>query len=351
MTDIFLSYSSKDRERVRPVRDALVAAGYSVFWDVKTPTGEDWDLWIRRNLGEAKVAVVFWTKLSAASPNVRHEAAIARKLNKLVPAMLESMDVDDFPMGFYTTQAAPLHDWTGAVEHDGYAEFARAIRKRIDSDPASVAEVVRQEDRSDFQVLETLAIGGDPAAQVELAHRYSTGLGVTPDVGIAVLLYRSAAESGNKDAQFGLGLAREDGRGMPADFRDAARLYELAARKGHAGAQHNLAVLMINGRIDRNEAEAARLFRLAAEQGLASSQYALGYMHENGFGVGRDDRYAAELYELAARQGMADALFSLGLLCAEGRGMSPDNNRASRLWRLAALQGVKKKRLPEKVSS
>ena len=115
MADIFLSYSSNDRERVRPVRDALAAMGYGVFWDLETPTGEDWDIWIRRNLAAARVAVVFWTRNSARSPNVRHEAAIARKSNKLVPAMLELMDVDDFPMGFYTTQAAALHDWSGAA--------------------------------------------------------------------------------------------------------------------------------------------------------------------------------------------------------------------------------------------
>ena len=33
MTDAFFSYSSKDRERVRPIRDALVAEGFDVFWD------------------------------------------------------------------------------------------------------------------------------------------------------------------------------------------------------------------------------------------------------------------------------------------------------------------------------
>jgi TIR domain len=39
VTDIFFSYSSKDRERVRPVRDALVAQGFEVFWDQEVPPG------------------------------------------------------------------------------------------------------------------------------------------------------------------------------------------------------------------------------------------------------------------------------------------------------------------------
>ena len=47
MTDVFFSYSSKDRERVRPIRDALVAEGFDVFWDQEVPPGRNWDEWIR----------------------------------------------------------------------------------------------------------------------------------------------------------------------------------------------------------------------------------------------------------------------------------------------------------------
>jgi hypothetical protein len=108
MTDIFLSYSSKDRERVRPFQQALVAMGYEVFWDIETPAGENWDRWIRANIAKAKVVIVFWTKNSAASVNVQHEAAIAREDNKLVAAQLEIMRAIDFPMGFYTMQAAAV---------------------------------------------------------------------------------------------------------------------------------------------------------------------------------------------------------------------------------------------------
>src|SRR4051794_38497299 len=49
MADIFFSYSSADRERVRPVRDAFVAHGFEVFWDQEVPPSRDWDSWIREN--------------------------------------------------------------------------------------------------------------------------------------------------------------------------------------------------------------------------------------------------------------------------------------------------------------
>ena len=37
--EIFFSYSSKDRERVRPFHEALTALGFEVFWDMEVPPG------------------------------------------------------------------------------------------------------------------------------------------------------------------------------------------------------------------------------------------------------------------------------------------------------------------------
>src|SRR5215471_16463008 len=71
MTDIFFSYSSADRERVRPIRDALVAQGFEVFWDQQVPAGTDWDTWIRQHLTKSKCAMAFWSATSVSSDNVR----------------------------------------------------------------------------------------------------------------------------------------------------------------------------------------------------------------------------------------------------------------------------------------
>jgi hypothetical protein len=45
MADIFLSYSSKDKDRVRPLVLALEREGWSVWWDRKTPAGETFDFY------------------------------------------------------------------------------------------------------------------------------------------------------------------------------------------------------------------------------------------------------------------------------------------------------------------
>src|SRR5262245_39662660 len=113
MTDIFFSYSSKDRVRVKLLRDALVDRGFTVFWDQQVPASTDWDTWIRRQLNESSCAVVVWSSNSVASDNVRHEAFIAKQQSKLVPVLFEALGAEQFPMGFHSIQAANLSFWTG----------------------------------------------------------------------------------------------------------------------------------------------------------------------------------------------------------------------------------------------
>jgi hypothetical protein len=78
VTDIFFSYKSVNRDRVRPIRDAFAAEGFDVSWDQEVRVGVDWDSWIRQQLGRSRCAVVFWSTGSIASDNVRHEATIAK---------------------------------------------------------------------------------------------------------------------------------------------------------------------------------------------------------------------------------------------------------------------------------
>ena len=131
MTDIFFSYSSKDRERVRPVRDALVAQGFDVFWDQTVPAGIDWDRWIRQHLNDAKCAVVFWSVHSVASDNVRHEAAVAKQHGKFLPVLLDALTAEQFPMGLYATQAVNLVTWTGSTVDGEWEKLKGEVEARL----------------------------------------------------------------------------------------------------------------------------------------------------------------------------------------------------------------------------
>ncbi len=130
MADVFLSYSSKDRAAAERVQAALSRAGIDVFWDQETPPGVDWDTWIRGKLSNARAAVVLWSKESIASPNVRHEAIVARDAGKLVPVMIETLAASDFPMGLYLVQGIQLQDWRNASS-GGMARLVTEVEARL----------------------------------------------------------------------------------------------------------------------------------------------------------------------------------------------------------------------------
>ena len=138
MPDVFISYSSKDRTVAERVQSALTGAGYDVFWDQDTPAGQDWDSWIRERLEGSACVIVLWTKASIASPNVRHEAIVAREAGKLLPVMVDNLKPSDFPMGLYMVQ--------GLVMGRSAKDFAAArerligeVRQRVGERDAAVA--------------------------------------------------------------------------------------------------------------------------------------------------------------------------------------------------------------------
>jgi TIR domain-containing protein/PAN domain-containing protein len=131
VTEIFFSYKSEDRDRVKLVHDALEQQGFDVFWDQKVPANVDWDIWIRRHLAEARCAIVFWSATSAKSDNVRHEATIARQQGKLIAALLEPLTVDQFPMGLYAQQGVNFSDWNGDLADAEWLKLRREVELKL----------------------------------------------------------------------------------------------------------------------------------------------------------------------------------------------------------------------------
>jgi hypothetical protein len=131
VADIFFSYSRKDKERVGLVRNALSEMGFEVFWDQETPSGSDWDTWIRAELAKSKCAVVFWSATSTVSDNVRHEAVVAKEQRKLISVFLDQLPARDLPMGFYSQQAADLSKWNGDQEDTEWRKFRREFEAKL----------------------------------------------------------------------------------------------------------------------------------------------------------------------------------------------------------------------------
>jgi hypothetical protein len=77
---IFVSYSRRDREVVEAYRFAQLALGNDVFVDTYSiRSGENWRAALAKAIDTADVFQLFWSKHSAASPNVRDEWDYALK--------------------------------------------------------------------------------------------------------------------------------------------------------------------------------------------------------------------------------------------------------------------------------
>jgi hypothetical protein len=192
VTDIFFSYKSADRDRVSVIHDVLTAEGFDVFWDQQVEAGIDWDTWIRNHLTQAKCVVVFWSKQSIASDNVRHEATVAKRQNKLIHVMLDPLTPEEFPMGLYTVQAANLTDWKDDVKHAEWKKLCREvehkltplwIKRQIDeleaelvAERARLAGVERREKVLQAQIVKEVQLQADLRQQHDKALNEATAL-------------------------------------------------------------------------------------------------------------------------------------------------------------------------------
>lgn len=66
-SDIFISYSRSDRDRIRPLVEAPQDDGWSVWWDGNILPGQPWSGAIESALREAKCVIVFWSRSSIES--------------------------------------------------------------------------------------------------------------------------------------------------------------------------------------------------------------------------------------------------------------------------------------------
>ena len=120
MHDIFLSYATKDRDRLRPLVKALEAQGWSVFWDHRSiKVAQDWHDVIGTAIQQCPCVIVAWSQNSVVSRWVREEALIARDRGVLYPVLLDRVAP---PFGFTLMQAADFTVWNGK---DSYPEFVK----------------------------------------------------------------------------------------------------------------------------------------------------------------------------------------------------------------------------------
>jgi hypothetical protein len=145
MTDIFLSYASADRERIRPLASILEQQGWSVWWDRKIPPGKTWHQLIQQAIDEAKCVVVVWSQQSIQSDWVITEAEEGKDRQALIPVLIDNVKA---PLAFRRIQAARLIGWNGEPSHHELGVLFEAI-EAIVGKPEKFREVVQFEERAE----------------------------------------------------------------------------------------------------------------------------------------------------------------------------------------------------------
>ena len=140
MTTIFVSYKSEDRERVRPLIDALAAEGLTVWWDVQIEGGAAWRATIAARLDAAACVIVAWSQASVGPDGhfVQDEASRAMRRGVYLPVGLDAVAP---PLGFGQRQMISLVGWRGNRRDPVFVDLVTAARAMVAASPPLEAEL------------------------------------------------------------------------------------------------------------------------------------------------------------------------------------------------------------------
>lgn len=140
MSDVFISYSSKDANRVALIVEELERANFNVFWDAFIDSGEAFDDRLERELREARCVVyVITSNSNKPSRWIREELYLALELKKLV--LLRVDDVSP-PFGLKTIQSNSLFDWDGYRKSSDWKAFVDELSLLVRREDVEIPDVV-----------------------------------------------------------------------------------------------------------------------------------------------------------------------------------------------------------------
>lgn len=144
MADVFISYASEDRARVRPLAEALQERGFNVWWDRSLAAGQDYTAIIEKELNNSKAVIVVWTQSSAVSTFVRDEAGRARDEGRLVPVLLDAVQL---PLGFGAFQAEDFTRWNGGANAPQMQLLVEVLSAKVSGRAVNTSEIERRRRR------------------------------------------------------------------------------------------------------------------------------------------------------------------------------------------------------------
>ncbi len=177
MTDIFISYSRGDLERVALLVAALQSSGYSAWTDNDLAGGVEYSREIESRINAAKAVVVVWSETSIESTWVADEAELGRDAGKLVPLVIDDVQPK---IGFRQFQSIDFCNWTGDIREPCFATLRQALDRLIE--PATSAAKSATQDSSAAAAGRISSKGYEPV-KLDLAALQSARPALTPLVG------------------------------------------------------------------------------------------------------------------------------------------------------------------------
>jgi hypothetical protein len=149
MTDIFISYSQRDRSRVEALASRLREIGFDVWFDARLRSGASFDEAIAGQLREARTVLAAWTPAAIQSEWVRSEAAMAHKDGRLAACFLEPTELSP---PFNLVHAEDLTDWRGEDDHRGWTRLLAELCVRSDrSELKQWGQSIQADDEADLR--------------------------------------------------------------------------------------------------------------------------------------------------------------------------------------------------------
>jgi nucleotide-binding universal stress UspA family protein len=128
-TEIFISYSREDRERVEQIATALKRIGFTVQSDTDVPPGTIYVDLMKNVLQTVRCVVVVWSWYSVKSSFVRDEAAMARGRGVLLAVSIhKGVRV---PLGFRDISTLDLSGWRGDPLDPLFEHFAHDVARVV----------------------------------------------------------------------------------------------------------------------------------------------------------------------------------------------------------------------------
>lgn len=334
--DVFISYSRKDLEVVKGIKEEIERATNAHCWMDLQGIESGAPRFIRSIIDGINMCDIFLfmrSKQSQVSKYALRELHYAEEGGK----KFVIVHIDNSPM---SEDFKFLYDLADTIEWDNLPQREKLLHDISKWTGSSALDVKEMEmvpayNRNVFQhsqcdsELENWNKNGDD---------YYWGRdGKTMNYAEAVKWYRMAAEQGHAEAQFNLGYCYDLGKGLVQDGTKGLKWYRKAAEQEFTIAQYKLGIRYSLG-FTKRKTECIKWLHKAAEHGLIVAQYFLATCYQHGEGVVQNHTESAKWYRIAAEQGYAKAQYQLGVCYSTGLGVTEDRTEAVKWYKMAASQ-------------